>query len=179
MINGSSGPVPPLCDPPKTNCHFCGTRLIRRMWEDRNRLFCEHCQKPNYENPIPATCLVVVDSQDRIVLVKRSVEPKAGYWCLPGGFIELGESPDDSALRELHEETGLSGNIDQLLGVTSSPSQQYHSVLMVGYLVTSYTGNAVAGDDASAVGFFRQAELPEIAFESHRGFIDQYYGGRF
>jgi len=160
----------------KAFCHFCGTRLTEKFVEGGLRLFCEHCNEPLYENPVPATCLVVVDAGDRVLLVKRSVEPKKGYWCLPGGYIELGEKPDRSALRELEEETGLSGRIEMLLGVTSSPSAEYDTVLMAGYLVKRYTGVLKAGDDASDVSYFQKDELPEIAFESHRKFVGKYYG---
>jgi len=145
------------------------------MFEGSLRLFCEQCNEPLYENPIPATCLVVVDNRNRVLLVKRSVEPKKGFWCLPGGFMELGETPEKSALRELKEETGLSGQIDMLLGVSSNSSAQYHTVLMVGFLVKSYTGTLVAGDDADDAASFYYDELPEIAFESHAKFIRIYY----
>ena len=159
----------------KAFCHFCGTRLTKKFVEGDLRLFCEHCNEPLYENPVPATCLVVVDAGDRVLLVKRSVAPKKGHWCLPGGYIELGEKPDRSALRELEEETGLSGRIEMLLGVTSSPSAEYDTVLMAGYLVKRYTGVLKAGDDASDASYFRKDELPEIAFESHRKFVRKYY----
>jgi ADP-ribose pyrophosphatase YjhB (NUDIX family) len=159
----------------KNYCHFCGTKLTEKIFEGCLRLFCEQCNEPLYENPIPATCLVVVDNRNRVLLVKRSVEPKKGFWCLPGGFMELGETPEKSALRELKEETGLSGQINMLLGVSSNPSAQYHTVLMIGFLVKSYTGNLVAGDDADDAASFYYDELPEIAFESHSKFIRQYY----
>ncbi|MBW1956251.1 MAG: NUDIX hydrolase [Deltaproteobacteria bacterium] len=161
--------------PEKTHCPFCGHRLTRRFMEGHDRLFCAACDTPIYENPIPATCLVVVDDRDRILLVKRSVEPMKGYWCLPGGFVELHETPEDGALRELYEETGLSGKITRLLGVTTNPSPQYHSVLMIGYLVRTYQGIAHAGDDASDAAYFASDGLPEIAFDSHRRFIRIYY----
>lgn len=159
---------------PKTHCPYCGNRLVETKWEGILRLFCRQCREPIYENPVPATSLVVVDAAGDLLLVKRSVEPKVGYWCLPGGFIELGEKPDKAALRELAEETGLTGEIDRLIGVTTNHSDRYHSVLLVGYLVTRYTGEAVAGDDASELAFFSPGNLPEIAFDSHRYFIDQY-----
>jgi len=112
---------------------------------------------------------------ERVLLVKRSVEPKKGYWCLPGGFMELGEAPEQAALRELKEETGISGKVEMLLGVCSSNSSQYHTVLMVGYLVKQYSGTLKAGDDASDAAYFHYDGLPEIAFESHRRFIRIYY----
>jgi 8-oxo-dGTP diphosphatase len=159
----------------KTFCPYCGTRLTEKICEGSPRLFCEHCDEPIYENPIPASCLVVVDNINRVLLVKRSVEPKKGFWCLPGGFMELGESPEKAALRELEEETGLSGRIEMLLGVSSNPSAQYHTVLMVGYLIRQYTGTLIAGDDADDAAYFHYDELPEIAFESHERFIRMYY----
>ena len=161
--------------PEKTNCHFCGSLLIRRFCEGRDRLFCVRCNEPIYENPLPATCIVLVDGGGRLLLVKRSVEPKIGRWCLPGGFIESGESPEKAALRELKEETGLIGRIGSLLGVMTSPSSYYGSILMVGYLVEKYTGNPVAGDDAQDVAFFEQDRLPEIAFDSHKSFVRLYF----
>jgi 8-oxo-dGTP diphosphatase len=161
----------------KNHCHFCGKPLTQRFVEGRQRLYCPACNRPIYENPIPATCMVVVNAADQVLLVKRSIDPKKGQWCLPGGFIELGEPPDAGALRELAEETGLSGKIKTLLGVCTTPSSQYHSVLMVGYLIAEHHGRLTAGDDASDVRWFCFDELPPIAFDSHRCFVDQYLRG--
>ena len=90
--------------------------------------------------------------------------------------MELGETPEQAALRELREETGLCGQIERLLGVSANPSDQYDTVLMVGYLVKRSAGRVQAGDDASAAAYFRFHQLPEIAFESHRRFIASYSG---
>ena len=147
--------------------------MTQRFIEGRQRLYCPACSRPIYENPVPATCTVVV-VRGRVLLVKRSVAPKIGEWCLPGGFIELGESPERGALRELTEETGLSGAIEALLGVRATPSAQYHSVLMVGYSVTDIRGSVRPGDDASEVRWFPLDELPPIAFDSHRHFLGLY-----
>ena len=161
----------------KRFCQYCGSGLTQKIVEGSLRPFCEICNEPVYENPIPAACLVLVDKRDRVLLVKRSVEPQKGLWCLPGGFMELGETPEKAALRELKEETGLSGQIDRLLGVSSNPSYLYHTVLMIGYLVKRYAGTLVAGDDADDAAYFHYAHLPEIAFESHLKFIRTYYTG--
>ncbi|VEN75064.1 NUDIX hydrolase [Candidatus Desulfarcum epimagneticum] len=158
----------------KSFCRFCGGPLTRKMVEGRPRLFCESCARPIYENPIPATCVVAVDKSGRILLVKRSEPPKVGFWCLPGGFMELGETPEGAALREFEEETGLSGKIEILLGVSTNPSDQYHTVLMMGYLVKKYSGILTPGDDASDAAFFSRDRMPEIAFSSHRRFIRIY-----
>ena len=155
----------------KTHCPYCGMLLVKKWIEGRTRLLCTACSETIYENPTPASCLVVLNDKQDILLVRRSVEPKIGFWCLPGGFIELGEHPEEAALRELHEETGITGIIDRLIGVRTNPSRQYGAVLLVGYLVTRYTGVPMAGDDASETAFFTLTDLPEIAFDSHKKFI--------
>jgi len=155
----------------KKRCHFCGQRLIRKPYEDRVRLFCEACRQPIYENPVPATCVVVRDDEFRILLVKRAVDPQKGGWCLPGGYMEMDEEPDASALRELHEETGLSGHINCLLGVMKGHSDIYGSLLMVGYLVSSFKGQLEPGDDAEAAVFFKPDDMPQVVFRTHRIFV--------
>jgi len=155
----------------KMFCHYCGTRLAEKRLDGRSRLYCGGCRRVIYENPVPASCLVVVDPSDRVLLVKRNMEPQKGFWCLPGGFMELGETPEQAALRELKEETGLSGQIEILLGINSNYSLEYDTVLMVGYLVKNYTGILKPGDDAADAAFFPLEELPDIAFSSHLKFI--------
>lgn len=162
----------------KTHCHFCGQRLHQKFIEGRTRLYCIACERPLYENPIPATCIIVLNSDHRILLVRRSVTPKIGQWCLPGGFLEIGETPENGALRELSEETGLSGKIESLLGVRTTPSQQYQSILMIAFSIADYHGQAAAGDDADDVDWFSHDQLPQIAFDSHRYFIDRYFYNR-
>ena len=88
--------------------------------------------------------------------------------------MELGETPEEAALRELKEETNLTGHIRMLLGVTSNHSDKYNTVLMVGYLVESYIGTPKAGDDASDIDCFDFDDLPEVAFDSHIKFIRIY-----
>lgn len=149
--------------------------MSEKSMEGRIRLFCEHCNLPIYENPIPATCLVTIDEQERLLLVKRSVDPKKGFWCLPGGFMELDETPEAAALREFTEETGLTGRIDMLLGVAANPSDTYNTVLMTGFLVKSFAGRLEAGDDAEDIRWYEPDNLPEIAFDSHRRFVRIYY----
>ncbi len=159
-------------------CHVCGNRLIQKHWEGKERLFCARCNRPIYENPVPASAVVVADKDSNLLLVKRNVEPKKGYWSLAGGFMELFETPEESALRELKEETGISGTIKKLLGVKANKSDLYGTVLIVGYLVTDYHGDLIPGDDAEDVAFFHPGNLPQIAFESHEFFIQTYLGGR-
>lgn len=161
----------------KKFCHFCGFALEKRFIEGRTRLYCKVCDQPLYENPVPACCCVVTNSPGEILLVKRSVLPKIGMWCLPGGFMEIGETPEGTALRELKEETGLNGKISQILGVLTHPSQLYGTVSITGYSVENFSGNIFPGDDAMDCKFFSYEDLPEIAFNSHLSFIRTYMAG--
>ena len=161
--------------PGKQFCPYCAGPLVQRHIEGRERLYCRACSSPIYENPVPASCLVVVDDRDRVLLVKRNVAPKIGWWCLPGGFMELHETPEAAALRELTEETGLSGRIDCLMGVMATPNRQYQTVLMIAYRVRHFDGTPHPGDDADSVAWFSREALPPIAFSSHKHFIDAHY----
>jgi len=88
--------------------------------------------------------------------------------------MELGETPEEGALRELVEETGLNAEIDRLLGVVATPSAMYQAVVMMGFLVKNSRGKLIAGDDAEETRYFDLNNLPEIAFDSHKTFISRY-----
>jgi ADP-ribose pyrophosphatase YjhB (NUDIX family) len=124
---------------------------------------------------VPAACVVVTDGQQQILLVKRAAQPRRDQWRLPGGFMDLGESPEQAALRKLKEDTGLRGKIELLLGVTAHAGETVAPVLMIGYLVNRINGETVAGRDDARVAWFHPDRLPPIAFRSHRHFIRLYY----
>jgi 8-oxo-dGTP diphosphatase len=120
----------------------------------------------------------VLDRHDRLLLVQRKVAPRIGEWCLPGGFMELDETPEAAALRELLEETGLTGRVEGLIGLKAAPNRIYQTVLVAGYRVAPLGEQIHAGDDAMAVHWFSNQELPPIAFGSHRAFANSVIGNR-
>jgi ADP-ribose pyrophosphatase YjhB (NUDIX family) len=144
--------------------------LISR--EGRKRLYCRQCDRILYENPLPATAAVVLENKHHLLLVKRAMEPARGEWCLPGGFVELDETPEQGVLRELHEETGLKGTVDHLIGVVSEESPLYGPLIIIGYQVSAYGGRPEAGDDAAEASYFPLHRLPRLAFDSHQAIID-------
>jgi ADP-ribose pyrophosphatase YjhB (NUDIX family)/N-acetylglutamate synthase-like GNAT family acetyltransferase len=147
--------------------------MERRLVDDRDREVCPACDFIFYRNPVPAVG-VVVALDGKVVLVRRRYEPRAGCWALPAGFMELGESAEDAAIRECHEETGLLVRVDHLLGVFSYGEGQRTGLLII-YAATATGGELVAADDATEAGVFALDALPTpMAFPTHLQAIDRW-----
>ncbi len=149
-------------------CPMCKGNLEWRQLDGKKRLQCIECNWINYINPVPAVACLARDGQGRVLLVKRAVEPEKGKWSVPAGFMELEETSGEAVLRELKEETGLTGSINRLIGVYTQGSSNYGAVLSIGYLVDIEGGELEAGDDSEAAEFRRINNIEEIPFESHR-----------
>jgi 8-oxo-dGTP diphosphatase len=160
---------------PKLYCHFCGAPLVRRESEGRARLFCEAEGRFIYENPIPAATGIVTDDAGRILLVRRNREPGRNRWALPGGFIEMRESPADAARREIEEECGIVAHEPSLVDIIYQESSFYGtSILIIGYSFAGFSGTPRPGDDAGKVAFFEFERLPKLAFEAHGRLIEKF-----
>ena len=157
----------------QTYCPRCGTLMERRIIDDREREVCPACGFIFYRNPVPAVG-VVVALDGNVVMVRRRYEPRAGCWALPAGFMELGESAEDAAIRECHEETSLLVRVDHLLGVYSYGEGQRTGLLII-YAATATGGVLAAADDATEAGVFALDALPApIAFPTHLQAIDRW-----
>ena len=157
-------------EPIRKYCITCGQTLSLRNIDGREQLVCSQCGLVVYRNPIPATCVVVIED-GKVLIVKRAVEPRKGKWCLPGGFIEIDETAKESALRELTEETGLDGEIISLIDVSHQLRTAYDNVLLVGYTARIIGGEMQAGDDAAECAFIDLDSRPRLAFSSHEYFL--------
>lgn len=159
----------------KKFCPYCGEPLERRRSEGRARLYCGAERRFIYENPIPAATAIVSGERNRLLLILRSREPGSGRWALPGGFIEMGESPAEAARRELEEECGVRAADPSLVDIIYQESRYYGaSLLIIGYSFASFTGRPRPGDDAAELAFFDPANLPDLAFEAHGRMIARY-----
>jgi len=152
-------------------CPPCGGRLHLRFIEGRDRLVCERCGFIFYQNPVPAVA-VILQQASQILLVKRKFEPRAGDWSLPAGFIEWGEGPEETARRELKEETGLDITVRDIYGVYRGQERSDHEVMLVVYRGEIADGKLQPGDDALEARWFELTALPEnIAFQIHRNVL--------
>lgn len=154
-----------------TYCPYCAGRFERTTVEGRQRLVCSACGEIYYENPLPAATALVLNECNELLLGKRAVDPCRGQWCLPGGFIEMGETMEQAALRELYEETGLIGRVLSFIGCLQQESRFYGSIIIFGYRIEVTGGLLQPGDDMEELRYFGLDRLPAVPFEAHRKLI--------
>jgi ADP-ribose pyrophosphatase YjhB (NUDIX family) len=146
------------------HCLRCGAIMGERLLpdDDRPRLVCGACGFVFYQNP-KIVVATIPEWDDKVVLVKRAIEPRKGTWSYPGGFLELGESVEEGALRETKEETNLDIRITVLLNVYSRPVA---GVVVIVFGAEVIGGNPVASAEIAEICRFAPAEIPwpELSF---------------
>jgi len=129
--------------------------------DDRTRRVCSHCSFIDYENPkIVAGSVVTRDEQ--ILLCKRAIEPRKGFWTLPAGYMEQGETIEEAAAREAREEACAEIEIDRVLAM--------YTVARIGQVQIMFRAKLVsdiaAGPESEAVGLYDWKDIPwsQLAF---------------
>lgn len=155
-------------------CPRCKTDLTIDEVDHVVRPHCPSCKFVYYQNPTPAAGAVLI-KEGKILLVKRSIDPGRGNWCIPAGFCEWTEHPQQTAIREIKEETGLeikiTGFFDIFMGMDDPRT---HAVLIL-YMADIVGGQLCAGDDADDAEYFEFNEPPSnIAFQAHRDALRLY-----
>lgn len=155
-------------------CPQCGAPLATRSIHGRRRSTFAFCGYVHYVNPVVAAG-TLVHQNGRILLVRRGISPGLGKWALPSGYAEVGETPEDAAIRETEEETGLRVALERLLVAEAFfDSNDPGGVIML-YAAHVLHGQLQPRDDALEARFFDPDEIPEqIAFRQHRRAISHW-----
>jgi ADP-ribose pyrophosphatase YjhB (NUDIX family) len=133
----------------------------------RPRRACTTCDFVHFTDPkVGVGVLVIQDG--KLLLVQRVMKPEIGKWSIPAGYLDYGEEPRETAVREVLEETNLAVEITGLVDVYYNPdvADQGGASIFILYNAKLLGGTLRAGDDAKAAKFFGPDELPELAFTS-------------
>lgn len=150
------------------HCPQCATALESE--DGGAKVECPSCGFRHYAHSQITACAIVVDDEGRILLSRRGSAPYEGRWDLPGGFVGEGEHPRDAVRRELHEETGLDVEPDELVGIwidRYSEDDSGPATMNLYFTATANGGEGEAADDVSELRWASPGELPpadEFAF---------------
>lgn len=155
-------------------CSQCGSKNHYGQIDGNTRYHCKDCKSIHYQNPKP-TATLLCTFNDSILLVQRAFEPGKGEWGLPGGFLELNETLEEGACRELKEETNLNGKFVKLVGNCSHFNSIFGDILLIGVeMEINEWNNLKAGDDALSAKLFKMDSCPDLAFECHQKLLNLY-----
>ncbi|MEB3285401.1 MAG: NUDIX domain-containing protein [Candidatus Sericytochromatia bacterium] len=140
-----------------------------------------------YDSAKPCATVIVEDENQRVLLVKRGIQPFLGLWNLPGGFLEADEHPGIGAVREVYEETGFAVELIELVGIyighwdADGDVTRAHNSLNVAYRAKIVGGEWRSNEESTEMAFFHADELPPsstIAYANHRRTLDDWSFGR-
>ena len=160
------------------HCKACGAATEYRIPADdnRERATCTGCGAVHYENPLNVVGTVPA-WQDQVLLCRRNIEPRHGFWTLPAGFMELGETAAEGALRETVEEAGAH--------IELGPLFTFLNVVRVGQLHLYFRARLLdtdfaPGPETIEAQLFREDEIPwdELAFRTVRETLKHYVEDR-
>lgn len=155
-------------------CPRCGCPLEERYIEEEQhiRKVCSGCSFIFYLNP-KVVAGALPRQEDKLWLVRRNIEPSSGCWTFPGGYVDMGETIAEAAIRETHEETKLHIRLDGLLNIYSYANV---GIVLVAYRATVVGGIAGTTPESREVRAFRLDEIPwtSLAFPSTRDALTDY-----
>jgi 8-oxo-dGTP diphosphatase len=162
-------------------CPVCGFKIEEKFLpkEERVRLICTKCEFIFYQNPKPTVSALIVNDKNQIILTKRGIEPFLNYWDIPGGFMEIGETPVDGLKREMLEELSVHIEPIRLLGIyMDTYGNEDITTLNIFYVAKIVTGNINPQSDVIDVKWFDLDNIPEkIAFKNSKSAIEDYKSG--
>ncbi len=159
-------------------CPRCGGGLEPRQLKaaEPARLVCSACGFVFYLDPKIAVGTIIRSDSNRLVLVRRAIDPGYGKWVFPGGYVDRGETLTTAAVREAREECGLDGRLDGLVNIYSYAGR---APVIVVYAATATGGSLAVDDESLETAEFEPATLPwhELAFRSTGDGLRDYLAG--
>ncbi len=158
--------LPPFLGPPARFCPMCGEGLTEREidGDHKPRLVCDGCGHIHYVNPkVVGATIPVLDG--KVLLARRAIEPRTGAWTYPAGFLEMGETVEEGAMRETYEEILVRVELRGLLNVYSRVPA---GIVTVVYKAQVVEGTGEPGAESLVVQPFAPEEIPwdGLAFDS-------------
>lgn len=159
-------------------CSQCGANVRFGVPDndDRPRHICDACGTVHYHNPkLIAGCIPVWG--DQVLLCRRAIEPRLGFWTLPAGFMEMGENLAAAAAREAREEANVEVEIDQLYNLFSLP---HISQVYVFFRARMVEERFFPGYESLETRLFHEHEIPwdDLAFETVRRSLQYFFADR-
>lgn len=164
-------------------CPMCGQELVTKRPQADNRLrqMCEHCGFIRYVNPLPIVGTVPI-LDGKVLLCRRAIEPRKGFWTLPAGFMEGYETLKEGAARETLEETGEEVKVGELLTIIDVPdANQVHFF----FRAELQDINGVPGEETLEQRLFSEEEIPwdMLSFTTVkttlRHYFEDFHAGKF
>jgi ADP-ribose pyrophosphatase YjhB (NUDIX family) len=159
-------------------CPQCGQPVRQRVPTGDNRLrgVCDACGHIHYENP-RLVLGAIIEWQGRVLLCRRAIEPRAGFWTLPAGFMENGESTQAAAARETLEEACARIEDSRLFALIDVPRIDQVHIFYRGALVD---GQHAPGEESLDTMLFAESEIPwsRLAFRTVRLALEHYFADR-
>ena len=156
-----------------SNCGAVNLEFIIPKGDSRPRHVCKNCEVIHYSNPkMVVGCLPIWE--DKVLLCKRAIEPRYGFWNVPSGYLENGETADAGAAREVWEEAEAKVEI---IGVHSVYSIPQINQIYIHYLAHLVDGKFGVGEESLESKLFTKEEIPwkELAFTSSTFSIKRYF----
>ena len=159
-------------------CLCCGTRTTEQLVDGVPRARCPKCEWVHYHDPKVAAGVIIFDPKKRVLLVQRAIPP-VNTWTFPGGYVDRFEDPDKAACREVFEETGMTVQTTELLGIYRA---QDSPVLLLVYLgeATLKSAPPRALHECKDARYFTQEEIPweHLSFETTLRALKESYATR-
>jgi len=159
-------------------CSNCGSPVESKIpaGDHLPRFVCTSCHMVHYKNPL-LVLGCVPQWQDKILLCRRAIEPRLGFWTVPAGFMENGETMQQAAERECHEEALAEAEVGSLLAVVNvTRANQVHVMFRAKLLEPKFA----PGTESLEVALYDEAQVPwsELAFASGEYALRQYFADR-